>query len=97
MIRNLSAVDAPIRWDGLDDLKYKDEALAVRELLATNALSAVERASIVADATRMVEDARAATNKQCVVESFLQEFSLGTREGLARMCLAEALLRTPVG
>jgi RHH-type proline utilization regulon transcriptional repressor/proline dehydrogenase/delta 1-pyrroline-5-carboxylate dehydrogenase len=30
-----------------------------------------------------------------VVESFLQEFSLGTREGLALMCLAEALLRTP--
>jgi RHH-type proline utilization regulon transcriptional repressor/proline dehydrogenase/delta 1-pyrroline-5-carboxylate dehydrogenase len=30
-----------------------------------------------------------------VVESFLQEFSLGTREGLALMCLAEALLRIP--
>jgi RHH-type proline utilization regulon transcriptional repressor/proline dehydrogenase/delta 1-pyrroline-5-carboxylate dehydrogenase len=30
-----------------------------------------------------------------VVESFLQEFSLSTREGLALMCLAEALLRTP--
>ena len=30
-----------------------------------------------------------------MVESFLQEFSLGTREGLALMCLAEALLRTP--
>jgi len=29
------------------------------------------------------------------VESFLQEFSLGTREGLALMCLAEALLRVP--
>ena len=30
-----------------------------------------------------------------MVEGFLQEFSLGTREGLALMCLAEALLRTP--
>ncbi len=30
-----------------------------------------------------------------VVESFLKEFSLGTAEGLALMCLAEALLRTP--
>ncbi len=29
------------------------------------------------------------------MESFLQEFSLSTREGLALMCLAEALLRTP--
>ena len=36
-----------------------------------------------------------AARRQGVVESFLQEFSLGTREGLALMCLAEALLRTP--
>lgn len=74
MIRNLSVVDTPTRWDGLDDLKYQDEALAVREFLATNAFSLVERASIVADATRMVEEARAATSKHGVVESFLQEF-----------------------
>ncbi len=30
-----------------------------------------------------------------MVESFLQEFCLSTPEGLALMCLAEALLRTP--
>ncbi|MDB5441634.1 MAG: putA, partial [Phenylobacterium sp.] len=39
--------------------------------------------------------ARRSARKQGVVESFLQEFSLSTREGLALMCLAEALLRTP--
>ncbi|WP_159314261.1 hypothetical protein, partial [Staphylococcus aureus] len=43
----------------------------------------------------VVRGARKAVVKQGVVESFLQEFSLGTREGLALMCLAEALLRTP--
>src|SRR6476620_2290764 len=85
----------PTRWDALDDLKYQDEAEAVHQLLAAQSLSAVERATIVADAIRMVEAARDATKKQGVVESFLQEFSLGTREGLALMCLAEALLRTP--
>ncbi|HTI30790.1 MAG TPA: bifunctional proline dehydrogenase/L-glutamate gamma-semialdehyde dehydrogenase PutA [Sphingomonas sp.] len=85
----------PTRWDALDDLKYQDEAEAVHQLLAAQPLSAVERATIVADAIRMVEAARDATKKQGVVESFLQEFSLGTREGLALMCLAEALLRTP--
>src|SRR6201996_5908571 len=42
-----------------------------------------------------VRAARAQSKKQGVVESFLQQFSLGTREGLALMCLAEALLRTP--
>ena len=39
--------------------------------------------------------ARRSARRQGVVEGFLQEFSLGTREGLALMCLAEALLRTP--
>ena len=33
--------------------------------------------------------------RQGVVEGFLQEFGLSTPEGLALMCLAEALLRTP--
>ena len=83
------------RWDRLDDGKYCDEALAVRALLAQVPLDADERASIGREAVRLVEAARASVQKQGVVESFLQEFSLGTREGLALMCLAEALLRTP--
>ena len=48
----------PTRWDALDDLKYQDEATAVHELLAAQPLSPVERATIVADAIRMVEAAR---------------------------------------
>ena len=43
----------------------------------------------------LVRATRKAAQRQGVVESFLKEFSLGTREGLALMCLAEALLRTP--
>ena len=53
------------------------------------------RAAVLGEAIGLVERARASVKKQGVVESFLQEFSLGTREGLALMCLAEALLRTP--
>jgi RHH-type proline utilization regulon transcriptional repressor/proline dehydrogenase/delta 1-pyrroline-5-carboxylate dehydrogenase len=47
------------------------------------------------DAIALVRSARASARKQGLVEGFLKEFSLGTREGLALMCLAEALLRTP--
>ena len=47
------------------------------------------------EAEALVRAARRSANRQGVVESFLQEFSLSTREGLALMCLAEALLRTP--
>ena len=67
----------------------------MRGLLANMPLDGAERAAVLAGAVGLVEHARASVKKQGVVESFLQEFSLGTREGLALMCLAEALLRTP--
>jgi RHH-type proline utilization regulon transcriptional repressor/proline dehydrogenase/delta 1-pyrroline-5-carboxylate dehydrogenase len=82
-------------WDSIDTAKYRDERDAVAELLARQPLSSEDRRAIVEEAIDLVRSARATVRKQGVVESFLQEFSLGTREGLALMCLAEALLRTP--
>ncbi|MBN9479848.1 MAG: bifunctional proline dehydrogenase/L-glutamate gamma-semialdehyde dehydrogenase PutA [Bordetella sp.] len=82
-------------WDELDRNKYRDERAVVAELLAAQPLDAAGRAAVLDDAVRLVESARKSQKRQGVVESFLQEFSLGTREGLALMCLAEALLRTP--
>jgi RHH-type proline utilization regulon transcriptional repressor/proline dehydrogenase/delta 1-pyrroline-5-carboxylate dehydrogenase len=82
-------------WDRLDDDKFQDEAEAVRALLARTPLDDAERRQVEGAAVALVEAARRSVKKQGVVESFLQEFSLGTREGLALMCLAEALLRTP--
>lgn len=84
-----------VDWDRIDALKYQDEAEACRALLSRAPLSATERREIERDAAVMVRAARQSAEKQGVVESFLQQFSLGTREGLALMCLAEALLRTP--
>ena len=82
-------------WDELDRNKYRDERAVVAELLAAQPLTPDGRAAVLADAVGLVESARKSQKRQGVVESFLQEFSLGTREGLALMCLAEALLRTP--
>ncbi|MEG3152133.1 bifunctional proline dehydrogenase/L-glutamate gamma-semialdehyde dehydrogenase PutA [Sphingomonas sp. ZT3P38] len=82
-------------WDSIDDAKYRDEAETIADLLARQPLSAGDRSTVVAEAVALVDSARAAAKKQGVVEDFLQQFSLGTREGLALMCLAEALLRTP--
>jgi RHH-type proline utilization regulon transcriptional repressor/proline dehydrogenase/delta 1-pyrroline-5-carboxylate dehydrogenase len=82
-------------WDALDGAKYRDEVEAVAELLQRAPLSSEERAAVRAEAEALVRGARRAARRQGVVEGFLQEFSLGTREGLALMCLAEALLRTP--
>src|SRR3954452_10694103 len=82
-------------WDMIDDIKYQDEAKAIAGLLARQPLSLVDRRSVVKEAAAMVRTARKSAEKQGVVEDFLKQFSLGTREGLALMCLAEALLRTP--
>ena len=94
----LAASSVPVLcqdWDTLDQGKFADEPSTVRALLAASPLDAAARQAVVDEAVRLVEHARKSQKKQGVVESFLQEFSLGTREGLALMCLAEALLRTP--
>jgi RHH-type proline utilization regulon transcriptional repressor/proline dehydrogenase/delta 1-pyrroline-5-carboxylate dehydrogenase len=82
-------------WDAIDDHKYRDEDAVIRAMLADVPLSPDDRASVGREALALVLAARASSKKQGVVESFLQQFSLGTREGLALMCLAEALLRVP--
>lgn len=82
-------------WTALDTGKFAEENAAVAALLGAAPLNDQERRAVSSAAVRLVEGARASARKQGVVESFLKEFSLGTREGLALMCLAEALLRTP--
>lgn len=84
-----------IDWDRLDDDKFRDEADLLPQLLAQVPLTQADRTEIVARAAALVDRTRAASAKPGVVEGFLQQFSLGTQEGLALMCLAEALLRTP--
>src|SRR6478672_13052415 len=82
-------------FDHLDAAKFTDERTAVAHALSAQPLSADDRKAVQAEAEALVRSARRGANRQGVVESFLAEFSLSTREGLALMCLAEALLRTP--
>ena len=82
-------------WDSLDHNKYISDAGICAQLLKANPLDDQTRAVVRAEAESLVRATRKAAQKQGVVESFLKEFSLGTAEGLALMCLAEALLRTP--
>ncbi len=71
-----------------------DEPLAAR-LLAQAARPADAEARIDARARRYVEAIRAGSGGLGGVEEFLHEYSLSTKEGLALMVLAEALLRVP--
>ncbi len=71
-----------------------DEALAAR-LLDDAPRDAPGDRRIDARATRLVEAIRAESGGLGGIEDFLREYSLSTREGLALMVLAEALLRVP--
>jgi RHH-type transcriptional regulator, proline utilization regulon repressor / proline dehydrogenase / delta 1-pyrroline-5-carboxylate dehydrogenase len=84
-----------INWSDIDDLKYADEETRVRQLLATPALDEAQRVEAERAAREIVRLARGQSRRKGVMESFLEEFGLTNQEGLALMCLAEALLRVP--
>jgi RHH-type transcriptional regulator, proline utilization regulon repressor / proline dehydrogenase / delta 1-pyrroline-5-carboxylate dehydrogenase len=71
-----------------------DEALAAR-LLADAPREAASERRIDVRATHLIEAIRAHSGGPGGIEDFLREYSLSTREGLALMVLAEALLRVP--
>ena len=84
-----------MRLDNLDREKFADEQATAAAMLADAPLSPEQRRSVATEAFHLVEGARAVQAQSGVVQRFLQEFSLSTQEGMALMCLAEALLRTP--
>ncbi|MCF8466280.1 MAG: bifunctional proline dehydrogenase/L-glutamate gamma-semialdehyde dehydrogenase PutA [Sneathiella sp.] len=71
-----------------------DETAAVRGLIDSLDLTDEDRQRIVDKAALLVEELRRADNPG-VMETFLGEYGLTTAEGVALMCLAEALLRVP--
>src|SRR5499433_1958246 len=71
-----------------------DEEIAAR-LLAAAAREPAAEQRIDAQATRLVQAIRANVGALGGIEDFLREYSLSTKEGLALMILAEALLRVP--
>jgi RHH-type proline utilization regulon transcriptional repressor/proline dehydrogenase/delta 1-pyrroline-5-carboxylate dehydrogenase len=73
----------------------RDEAEAVRWLLAQTASHEGERQQALALARRLVEAVRGRRARASGVDALMHEFSLSSQEGIALMCLAEALLRIP--
>ena len=78
----------------IDAATYADEADTLSRLIETAALDETARARITARAAELVRDIRGRANPG-LMEVFLAEYGLSTDEGIALMCLAEALLRVP--
>jgi len=78
----------------IDTTTYADESTLIDALIQRAALSDTDRQAICAKGATLVGDIRNTTNPG-LMEVFLAEYGLSTDEGVALMCLAEALLRVP--
>jgi RHH-type proline utilization regulon transcriptional repressor/proline dehydrogenase/delta 1-pyrroline-5-carboxylate dehydrogenase len=76
----------------------RPEPEAVPPLLAEARMQPATAAAAQALARRLAQtlrDRKAAAGREGLVQGLLQEYSLSSQEGVALMCLAEALLRIP--
>ena len=71
-----------------------DEDEAVARLVGLAGLTPEQRRAISARAAELVRAVRASSDPR-LMEVFLSAYGLSTKEGVALMCLAEALLRVP--
>ncbi|PPB82544.1 L-proline dehydrogenase /delta-1-pyrroline-5-carboxylate dehydrogenase [Albidovulum inexpectatum] len=81
-------------WQRIETGTLAPEAPLLQDLIATAALSAGARARIAEQGAQLVREIRA-QSRPGLMEVFLAEYGLSTDEGIALMCLAEALLRVP--
>ena len=78
----------------IDSQTYADQSAILGALIAQAGLNETDRTAICAAAAQLVRDIRSSTSPG-MMEVFLAEYGLSTDEGVALMCLAEALLRVP--
>lgn len=76
------------------EAKFADETVLLDALANEARLSPDDRAAISRRAAGLVRRIRSEA-KPSMMEHFLAEYGLSTREGVALMCLAEAMLRVP--
>ncbi len=72
-----------------------DEPVCVPPLLDEARLGAEERGRVEALASSLVRELRSNRTRSSGVDALMKEFALSSQEGVALMCLAEALLRVP--
>ena len=90
----VSTIATPLR-DAISRAYRLDEPSAVRHLLAHIKTDPAVRAASQTLAQQLVETVRAKRSRASGVDALMHEFSLSSEEGIALMCLAEALLRIP--
>lgn len=85
----------PLTTLPLNDAYHLDENKSVEEYLALIPFDDAATLRIKGKTRQLIETVRDNRRRFGGIDRFLNEFGLTTREGIALMCLAEALLRIP--
>lgn len=91
---NFAQTQTPLR-DAITSAYRLDESTAVHNLVNTLNFTQEQKEEIRNLAHRLITQVRADRSKSSGVDALMHEFSLSSEEGIALMCLAEALLRIP--
>lgn len=84
----------PLR-DVITNAYRMDETECLNPLLKQAALADSTRAKVLEVAKELVVETREYKKRQGKIDTLLHQYDLSTEEGIALMCLAEALLRIP--
>ena len=82
-------------WAAIAAAGAVHETDAVRARLADVPFSYAERRRVLDRARELVAGCRRRADERSILDLFLQEFGLSNEEGIALMCISEALLRIP--
>src|SRR5215208_3642592 len=85
----------PPSRDAITRAWREDEEACMRRLIEQARMTPEQVAAVQTLARRLVLEVRGKRTGASGVDALMHEFSLSSQEGIALMCLAEALLRIP--
>lgn len=91
---SLPSDNTPLRR-AITQAYLKDERSLVQSLITQAELDATQSSAIAERAYQLISNTRRQTHSSGGIEALLREYDLTTQEGVALMCMAEALLRIP--
>ena len=83
------------RWQAIVRAGVQNEREAVRARLDEAPFTYAERKRVLERARELVEGCRRRADERSLLDLFLQEYGLSNEEGIALLCISEALLRIP--
>ncbi|MDE0419550.1 MAG: L-glutamate gamma-semialdehyde dehydrogenase [Gammaproteobacteria bacterium] len=82
-------------WAAIVRAGLQPESEALRARLEEAPFTYAQRQRVLARARQLVEGCRRRADERSLLDLFLQEYGLSNEEGIALLCISEALLRIP--